>query len=46
MFKIDRKLKLVIFFLSFFSSWSFSLDLDNSTNHLRTIVLVRVVFGA
>ena len=41
MFKIDRKLKLVIFFLSFFSSWSFSIDLDNSTNHLRTIV-----FGA
>ena len=41
MFKIGRKLKLVIFFLSFFSSWSFSIDLDNSTNHLRTIV-----FGA
>ncbi len=41
MFKIDRKLKLVIFFLSFFSSWSFSIDLDNSTNHLRTII-----FGA
>ena len=41
MFKIDRKLKLVIFFLSFFSSWSFSIDLDNSTNHLRTFV-----FGA
>ena len=41
MFKIDRKLKLVIFFLSFFSSWSFSINLDNSTNHLKTIV-----FGA
>jgi peptide methionine sulfoxide reductase msrA/msrB len=41
MYKIYKNLIFVIFLFSFHSAWSSSVDLDNSTSHLNTII-----FGA
>ena len=41
MYKINKNLKFIIFLLFFNYAWSSSVDPDNSTSHLKTII-----FGA